>query len=67
VKIRILRGFSHYEPGQVFEDWPGGMCEIFIERGMIEEVKDEVSVEVADDEPETERADASPRVKKPRK
>ena len=67
MKIRVLRGFSHYEPGQVFEDWPGGMCEILIERGMIEEVKDEVVVEAASAEPEVETADASPRVKKPRK
>jgi hypothetical protein len=67
VRIRIVRGFDAYEPGQVFEDWPGGMCEILIARGLIEEVKDKV-VERSIDEPEVETAEASPRaVKKPRK
>jgi hypothetical protein len=67
MKIRIVRGFDAYEPGQVFEDWPGGMCEILIARGLIEEVKDKV-VERSIDEPEVETAEASPRaVKKPRK
>lgn len=53
MKIRIVRGFDAYEPGQVFEDWPGGMCEILIARGLIEEVKDKV-VERSIDEPEVE-------------
>lgn len=67
MRIRIVRGFDAYEPGQVFEDWPGGMCEILIARGLIEEVKDKV-VERSIDEPEVETAEASPRaVKKPRK
>lgn len=62
-------GFDAYEPGQVFEDWPGGMCEVLIGRGLIEEVKEAApTVERSDDEPEVERAEASPRaVKKPRK
>ena len=69
MKIRVLRGFSAYEPGQVFEDWPEGMCEIFIARGMIEEVKENRPiVERSVEEVEVERADASPRFKnKPRK
>ena len=41
MKIRILQGFDSYERGQVFPDWPAGMCDILIGRGMIEEVKDE--------------------------
>lgn len=40
VKIRVLRGFEGYEAGQVFEDWPSGMCEGLIAMGAIEEVKD---------------------------
>lgn len=55
MKIRILRGFGHYEQGQVFEDWPDGMCEQLISRGMIEQVK-AGSVETAATEPEVERA-----------
>jgi hypothetical protein len=37
MKIRIVRSYDAYEAGQVFEDWPGGMCEILIQRGLIEE------------------------------
>lgn len=67
MRVRILMGFDAYEPGQVFEDWPGGMCEILISRGLIEEVKEKV-VEQSIDEPEVETAEASPRpVKKQRK
>lgn len=40
MKIRILIGFEGYERGQVFEDWPSGMCEGLIAMGAIEEVKD---------------------------
>jgi hypothetical protein len=65
--IRVLRGFDCYEPGQVFADWPAGMCEILIARGLIEEVKP-VVVERSIEEPEVEQAEASPRAgKKPRK
>lgn len=67
MKIRVLMGFDNYEPGQVFEDWPGGMCEILISRGLIEPVV-EPMVERSVDEPAVDRAEASPRaVKKPRK
>jgi hypothetical protein len=65
MRIEIVRGFDAYEPGQVFEDWPAGMCEILIARGLIKEIP---VVERGDEEPDVERADASPRHgKKPRK
>ena len=57
VKIRILRGFRDYTPGQVFDDWPGGMCEILIGQGFIEEVVEDEATEVAADEPSVERAE----------
>lgn len=41
MKIRVLIGFEGYEAGQVFDDWPSGMCEGLIAMGAIEEVKDE--------------------------
>lgn len=37
MKIRVIRSFDSYEAGQVFEDWPSGMSEILIQRGLIEE------------------------------
>jgi len=64
VKIRVLTGFGAYEPGQVFEDWPAGMCELFIQRGMIEEVKEPEPVEVAEQAAEVETADIHRRRKK---
>jgi len=39
LKIRVLQNFDCYEAGQVFEDWPGGMCDLLIRRGLIEEVE----------------------------
>jgi hypothetical protein len=51
VKIRILHNFYAYEKGQVFEDWPSGMCETLIQRGFIEEV-----IETAEAPAEVERA-----------
>lgn len=67
MKIRVLRGFRDYEPGQVFDEWPDGMCEILIGRGLIEQIKEPV-VERSVEEPDVERAEASPRAgKKPRK
>lgn len=58
MKIRVLHNFGVYEKGQVFEDWPGGMCDILIRRGLIEEV------ETADEQPQAvERADVSSRTK----
>lgn len=56
MKVRVLQNFNCYEAGQVFDDWPAGMCDILIGRGLIEEVKE---VETAAVEPEVERADVS--------
>ena len=64
MKIRVLKGFGDYHPGQVFEDWPGGMCQILIGRGLIEEVFDRKTVETASVESATETAEASPKRKK---
>ena len=65
MKIRVLKGFGDYLPGQVFDDWPGGMCEILVRRGLIEEVFDDrKAVETASIEPHTETAEASPKRKK---
>ena len=62
MKIRIIRSFDSYETGQVFEDWPGGMSEILIQRGLIEEV-----VETADESDEVlERAVADVKHKRKR-
>ena len=52
LKIRVLQNFDCYEAGQVFEDWPAGMCDLLVRRGLIEQV------ETAEAVPETiERAD----------
>lgn len=40
MKIRVLRNFDAYEAGQVFDEWPDGMCEVLIARGLIEERAD---------------------------
>jgi hypothetical protein len=62
MKIRIVRSYDSYEAGQVFEDWPSGMCEILIQRGLIEEF-----VETADADTETlERAAIDVKHKKKR-
>lgn len=64
MKIRVLQNFDCYEAGQVFEDWPGGMCELLIGRGLIEEfkeAKEPPAVEAAVVEPAVETADAAPR------
>lgn len=66
MKIRVIQNFNCYETGQVFDDWPAGMCDILIGRGLIEEVKEAPAVETAAVEAETERADAGHR-KAPRK
>lgn len=52
MKIRILQNFDCYEKGQVFEDWAGGMCDILIRRGLIEQVETAEAATVA-----VERAD----------
>ena len=63
MKIRVIQSFGCYEAGQVFNDWPGGMCQILIGRGLIEEVRDhKPEVERAiEDSSGVETADASPR------
>lgn len=58
VKIRVLHNFDCYERGQVFEDWPGGMCDLLIRRGLIEKVE---TAEMPADA--VERADVEPRQK----
>lgn len=58
MKITVLQNFDCYEKGQVFEDWPAGMCDLLIRRGLIKEV------ETAEAVPETiERADMGIRTK----
>jgi hypothetical protein len=57
MKVRILQGFASYTPGQVFDDWPDGMSEIFIAKGLIERMQDEVEVEVAEQPAAVERAE----------
>lgn len=58
MKIRILHNFGVYERGQVFDDWPGGMCDILIGRGLIEQIKDDPVVETAETEAVVETAEA---------
>lgn len=54
----MLQNFDCYEQGQVFQDWPAGMCDLLIRRGLIEEV------ETAEAVPEAiERADMGVRTK----
>lgn len=64
MKIRVLQGFAGYEPGQVFDEWPAGMCEIFIAKGIIERVEDAAADESADVENQTERAEMPARRKR---
>lgn len=56
MKIRVLQHFDCYEKGQVFEDWPAGMCDLLIKRGLIEEVETAEAPR-----PEVERADVASR------
>ena len=63
MKIEVLKGFSGYKPGQVF-DWADGMCRILIGRGMVREIRaDERAVEEAVVEQRTEKATIQPRRK----
>lgn len=57
MKIRVIQNFGDYQAGQVFEDWPGGMCEVLIGRGLIQEVRDEPMLEAAEEQPKVERAE----------
>lgn len=56
VKVRILQNFAEYQKGQTFEDWPGGMCQVLIGRGLVEEIKDEPVLEASDEQPPVEQA-----------
>lgn len=60
MKVRILKSFSGYRVGQVF-DWGDGMARIYIARGMAEPV---VEVERATVEPRAERAVVQTAVKR---
>lgn len=68
MRIRVLQNFGDYEAGQVFEDWPGGMCDILIRKGLIEraDAPESRAVETADEDMEVERADAAPKHKRKR-
>jgi hypothetical protein len=46
MKIRVLVDFDAYRAGSEFE-WDRGLAEILIQRGFIEEVKDEPPLETA--------------------
>lgn len=63
VKIRIVKAFNGYRVGQVF-DWGDGMARVFIARGLIEEVKPDLSVERAVVDKQVERAVVKPQVKR---
>ena len=41
MKIRILKGFSGYKPGQEF-DWADGMARVLVARGMVEPIREDV-------------------------
>lgn len=46
MKVRVLVDFEAYIAGSVF-DWDRGMAELLIQRGLIEEVKDDSPLETA--------------------
>lgn len=63
MKIEVIKSFSGYKVGQVF-DWGDGMCRILIGRGMVREIRsDEPSAEEAVIEQRTEKATIQPRRK----
>lgn len=64
MKVRVLRGFAGYEPGQVFDDWPAGMCEIFIGKGLIERLDEPTELVTAEDDKDVERAEIPARRKR---
>lgn len=59
MKIRVLQGFGVYEAGQIFENWPEGMCDILIRRGLVEQV-----VEAAEEPPPPSLETADMRLKR---
>lgn len=46
MKIRVLVDFNAYRAGSEFE-WDRGLAEILIQRGLIEEIKDDPPLETA--------------------
>lgn len=54
MKIRVLKGFGGYKPGQTFE-WGDGMARLLIARGVVEPVRED-AVERAVVEDREERA-----------
>lgn len=61
VKIRVCKAFNGYKVGQVF-DWGDGMARVFIARGVVVPVTDQV--ERAAVERPTERAVYQPPIKR---
>lgn len=61
MKIRVIKAFSGYRIGQIF-DWGDGMARIYLGRGMVEEVRE--TVEAAAVEERCERAFVDDRPKK---
>ena len=54
MKIRVLKSFAGYRPGQEFE-WGDGMARVLVARGMVQEIQ-EPAVEAAVIEHRAERA-----------
>ena len=52
MRVRVLKKFDGYRPGQVF-DWGDGMARIMVARGLVERLPD---VETAVVERQVERA-----------
>lgn len=50
MKVRVLADFGPYFAGSEF-DWDRGIAELLIQRGFIEEIRDEDVLEVATAEP----------------
>lgn len=61
MKIRVVKGFNGYRVGQVF-DWGDGMARVFIARGLVQPVENEVERAVVDKD--VERAAVKPTVKR---
>lgn len=61
MKIRVVKGFNGYRVGQVF-DWGDGMARVFIARGLVQPVENEVERAVVDKD--VERAVVKPAVKR---
>lgn len=57
MKIRVLRGFAGYRKGQVFDNWPDGMCELLIRRGVVERLEERQVEEAVETHDAVERAE----------